>query len=197
MYVFNHPTALDPETASFVETRPESWVASILSQIDVDIHPGEDDSKEFTKGISSLAFESLEREDYATLRAAGVCGFEKDDGFALVSAIATDGTEIAQRRSSDFIILAYANFLKKFAKKKNVATRRAMIKSAADAFCGGLQRAERVVLDFENDNEKLNTPAARQAGIERLFTRVQLIPHMLFLVLETEIGTSVTIKEVA
>ena len=45
------------------------------------------------------------------------------------------------------------------------------------------------------DIDTLNTPTQRAQGIEKILMRVRLIGHILELVLETEIGTSVVITE--
>lgn len=209
VYCFNHAYTLDPETGQEVITAPKGWMASILSQIDVDIHPGEEDTKRFTAGISRLYKDDYARGDYISLREAGISAFEKDDGYAFMSGVVTDltsnKTEITRRRMADFIQLSLAKTLKFAVKKKNTESRRIAIAGMITAFLKDLQKAERVVATDDDvsgkgflvDTEKLNTAAQRAAGIEKILLRVRLISHMLHLVLETEIGTSVTISEVA
>jgi hypothetical protein len=60
-----------------------------------------------------------------------------------------------------------------------------------------LKRAERIVEAFSVDTEKLNTTAQRALGVEKILLRVKLLGHMLHLVLETEIGTAVSITELS
>lgn len=204
-YLHNHAYTLDPEASAEVLTRPESWAASVLSQTDVDIHPGEEDCKVYTAGIRRLYNESLTREDYIGLKDAGVSSFERDEGVALVSAVTTSITpgkeQVTRRRMADYIQLGLAGFLKYSVKKKNLASRRMANKAAVSAWLRDLASSERVVdssatgvPQFEVDTEKLNTDAQRAAGVEKLLVRVKLIGHMLYLVLETEIGTGVTIE---
>lgn len=197
VYCFNHPYTLDPTTAGEIITRPESWLASILSQVDIDIHPGEEDTKQFTAGITRLYHEEYLRGDYKSLKAAGICALEDNDGFAFVSGVTTSltsgKTEITRRRMADFLQLSVANALKSSVKKKNTDKRRRQNAGMVIDYLQGLQDEERVVESYEVDTEKLNTPAGRAAGIERLLMRVRLISHMLELVLETEIGTNVVI----
>jgi hypothetical protein len=201
VYCHNHPYTLDPETATEMLTRPESWMASVLSQIDVDIHPGEEDTKQFTAGITRLYWPALSREDYITLRNAGACSLEQDDGFAFVSGVTTclvPGKEqITRRRMADYLQISVANFLKHLVKKKNTDTRKTAAAGIIDSFLGNLQENERVVKRFSVDPDILNNPVDEGNGIVRLFMRVRLISHMLELVLETEIGTQVQIKEAA
>jgi hypothetical protein len=205
IYAFNHTYTIDPETASEQLARPEAWMASILSQIDVDIHPGEEDTKQYTAGIRRLYNESYAREDYISMREAGICGLEKDDGFAFVSGVTTSltsgRTEITRRRMADYILLSVAAFLKYSVKKKNTPARRLANKSMVSAFLRELGKAGRVVdvdddgkPQFLVDTEALNTTASRAAGLEKLLVRVKLVSHMLHLVLEAELGTNTVIE---
>lgn len=201
VYCYNHPYSLDPETATEMLTRPESWLASILSQTDVDIHPGEEDTKAFTAGITRLYQPALAREDYISLRQAGIAALEQDEGFAFVSGITTcliPGKEqITRRRMADFLQISVAKYLKHLVKKKNTDTRKTSAAGIIDSFLGGLQENERVVKRFFVDPDVLNNPTDEGNGLVRIFMRVRLISHMLELVLETEIGTQVQIKEAA
>lgn len=199
VYCFNHAYTLDGDTASEVITHPTAWVASILSQTDVDIHPGEEDTKQFTAGITRLYNESYARADYIALRQAGIAAFERDNGVALVSGVTTSlvpgKEEITRRRMTDYLQISLAGALKSSVKKKNTQARRLANAGMCNAFLSDLKQAERIVEQFSVDTEKLNTPTQRAQGIEKILVRVRLIGHMLELVLETEIGTSVTIVE--
>jgi hypothetical protein len=197
VYTYNHAYTVDPQTATEVLTSPNAWMASILSQIDVDIHPGEEDTKAFTAGITRLYDTTLARGDYIALHDAGICAFESDDGFAFVSGVLTDltpgKTEITRRRSTDYLQLSVASTLKHSVKKKNTESRRIANTSMINSFLRGLQKAERIVENFVVDGNVLNNDTDRAQGIERILMRVKLLGHMLHLVLETEIGTGVTI----
>jgi hypothetical protein len=201
VYCYNHVYTIDHETATEMLTSPVSWMASILSQIDIDIHPGEEDTKKFTAGITRLYQPGLVREDYISLKNAGICALEEDDGFAFVSGVTTSlvsGKEqITRRRMADYIQQSLAKSLKFVVKKKNVQSRKEAIASMSDDFLGDLKKGERVVANFAVDMNALNTSAQQAAGIVKALVRVQLISHILELVLETEIGTSVQIKEAA
>jgi hypothetical protein len=197
VYCFNHPYTQDPTTAGEIISRPESWLASILSQIDIDIHPGEEDTKQYTAGITRLYHEEYLRNDYKALKAAGICALEDNEGFAFVSGVTTSltngKTQITRRRMADFLQLSVADALKHSVKKKNTDKRRKQNAGMIIDYLQGLQDEERVVNAYQVDTEKLNTPSGRAAGIERILMRVDLISHMLELVLETEIGTNVVI----
>lgn len=199
VYCFNHAYTQDPDTATEVLTQPTSWLAGILSQVDIDIHPGEEDTKPLNAGITRLYNEAMDRDQYKALKAAGICAFEKDGGFAFVSGVTTSlvsgKEEITRRRMTDYLQISGARALKNQVKKKNTLTRRKAIHGLLDGFLGDLQSAERVVEDYELDGEILNNDRDRGRGIERMLQRVRLIGHILELVLETEIGTQVVIKE--
>lgn len=199
VYCFNHAYTLDNDTGTEMLTMPTSWMASILSQTDIDIHPGEEDTKKFTAGITRLYYTGLQRSDYITLRSAGVCALENDEGFAFVSGVTTSlvpGKEqITRRRMTDFLQLSIAKSLKHSVKKKNTTIRKQVNAGMVQQFLDDLQRAERVVLRSVVDPDVLNTAAQEALGIVKLLVRVRLIGHILELVLETEIGTAVNIVE--
>lgn len=198
IYAYNHAYTVDPVTGTEILTRPESWMACILSNTDVDIHPGEQDTKRFLAGISRIYNNSLQRADYIALRTAGISAMETDLGDPVfVSGVVTDltpgKTEITRRRMADFLQLSVAFSLRFHVKKKNTEARRTAIAGTLKGFLSGLKRAGRVVEDFDIDMDILNTPADTAAGIQRILMRVRLVPHMLSIVLTTEIGTGVTV----
>lgn len=201
IYCYGHGYTLDPETASEILVRPESWLASIFSQTDVDQHVGDEDTKVFTAGLIRLYNPSFVRGDYISFKDAGICALEPTTtGHCFVSGITTSLTpgkeQIARRRCTDYLQLSIARSLAYFVKKKNTLSRRKTMYGIVSAFLDGLKRAERVVAAFEVlDN--LNTSISRSQGIERMFIRVQIIPFMLHLVLETEIGEAVSVREAA
>lgn len=198
VYAFNHAKTLDPETATKVWTEPHMWMASILSQLDVDENPGVEAAKKFTAGITELYFPSLERSDYVAMREAGIAAIEEDaGGFVFVSGITTDLVEIADRRGIDFLNISVADRTRHEAKKKSTErNRRALIAPIIDFFTQ-LVKDERVLEAFLVDGEALNTPTTRGQNIERVLLRGRLISHMNFIVAETEYGTSVEIASAA
>lgn len=203
VYCYNHCYTTDPETATEILVRPESWMASILANTDVDIHPGEEDTKRYLAGITRLYYPSLVRADYENLRAAGISAMEIDLGSPVfVSGMTTSlepgKTQITRRRMADFLQLSAAYALRFHVKKKNTVERRRAIAGTLRGWLSNLARAGRVVDRnddgsgaFEIDGEILNNPTDRANGIERILMRVRLVGHMLHVVLQTEIGTGV------
>ncbi len=201
IWCFNSAKMLDPSTGLKIDAAPHHWMAAILAQTDVDVHPGCDDTKKLNAGITQLRNESLSRPDIIALREAGICALERDDdGFAFHSGVCTDNTatnssEITTRRQRDFLQLSAATRLKSYVKVQSTVTRRRAMTSELDAFCGELQDAERIVEEFEVlDNVTTDAQAAQ--GLRKILWRVRLIGHLLFIVLETEIDTGVTISKV-
>lgn len=203
VYCENSTTTFDFDVAAEIEVPPHSWMASILTQTDVDINPGEEASKQFTAGITGLRFENRSREDYVSLKEAGVASLERDEdgGFLFVSGIVNDltpgKTQITRRRSADFLQLSVSARLKFFVKKKNTAANRVQMGAEVVAFLNSLKDEGRIVEDFQVEQASVNTEAERAKGRERILMRVKLIGHILALILETEIGQTVILRDAA
>lgn len=202
VWMYNAPKSLDPDTAVKIDTAPHVWLASILSQNDVDIHPGSFDASRQLAGIAELNNQSLTRADLISLKNAGISTIEKLEGrFQIRSGVTTSlesgKEEITRRRMADFLQLSAADRLKTFVKAKSTIEKRAQIAGELTAFSRSLQDQSRIIESFEIQQAEVNTPAQRAQGIEKILWRVRLINHILFLVLETEIGTGVTVTEAA
>lgn len=198
-WCFNSPYTVDPKTSQEMQTAPHVWLASILSQIDIDVHAGSYETVAYLAGISRVTNSSLSRADLITLQNAGICALERTtDGFQFRSVVTTslvDGkTEGARRRAADFLQLSAADRLRSYVKKKNTPTVRALMAAELTAFSESLMARERVVEDYEIDQESVNTANQRAQGEEHLLWRVRIIGHMLALVLETEIATGTVIE---
>lgn len=202
VWCYNAPNTQDPTTATNVQTAPHVWMASILSQTDVDVHPGDHDNDKLTAGIASVAFDSLSRDDLIALRNAGISTIERLPGsFTFRSGVTTNLTpgltEITRRRSADFLQVSMASRLKFHVKKKNTVERRLIIRGEIEGFLGPMKDQNRIVEDFEVNQDSVNTAAQRAQGIEHALIKVRLIGHILYLVLDTEIGEGVTVTSSA
>lgn len=203
VWCFNSPYTIDPKTSQEVQTAPHVWMASILSQIDVDIHPGAAACRAFLAGCTRVTNTALVRGDLILLRNAGVCTLERNKrGFQFRSAVTTSltagKTELTRRRMCDFLQLSSSDRLVEYVKAKNSPKNRASMAGELAAFSdelrGPVAGNGRVVEEYEIDQESVNTPAQRARGEEHILWRVKLIGHILSLVLETDIGTGVTIE---
>jgi len=203
VYCYNSPYVLDTQTAQQIQVPPHAQLASIFSQTRHNKHVGSVATKKFTAGIMKLTFESLTRQDYKDLRAAGICALERSastsGGFVFVSGVTTNLTpgltEIARRRSADFLQLSAASRLEEFVKEDNTDDTRAAMGGELVAFCDSLRRANDTVEEFSIDQVTPNTALSRAQGLEFIEWRVKLIGHILGLVLRTQIGTGTTIAE--
>lgn len=199
VYCYNSPYTLDPETATLIQVPPHAWLAAFLSQVDVDVDPLDSANKKLLAGISKLTSEALVRADYKSLRAAGICALEKDDGFTFVSGVTTDltsgKTRITRRRSTDELQLAGGKRLKDFVAKKATDENKAQILGESVAYLDGLKKAQRIVKDFAVSFEQ--TPVQEATGLAFVVWRVRLIGHLLDIVLKTQIGTTVEIPAAA
>lgn len=199
VWCYNSAKTRDPIAGVKIDQAPHVWMASVLSQNDVDIHPGAPQTGAQTAGISELNDEGITRGDLILLREAGISTLEKGHGlFLFRSGVTTDltsgKTEITRRRSADFLQLSAADRLRFFVKGKNTLEARAQMAGELVAFSAGLRDQNRIIEEFAVEQESVNTAAQRAQGIEKLLWRVKLLGHILFLVLETEIGTGVVVE---
>ena len=199
-WCYNSAYTRDPDTGLEVQRPPTEWMATILAQTDVDIHPGSREASQFLGGIRRVANESIPRGDLVDQRDHGISTLEQLSGrFAFRSAVTADlttgKTEITRRRMTDFLQLSAAETLVDVVKAKNTRERRLQIAGLLIGFSNGLRDAGRVIDEFSVVQAGINTDADRARGVEKVLWRVKLIGHILHLVLETEIGTTVTITE--
>lgn len=202
VWCYNAPYTADPELGVAILTTPNVWMASILSQIDVDINPGAAECIPLLSGISRVTQNGLTRGDLINLKNAGVATIERtEDGFQFKSAVTTSltsgKTQITRRRSTDFLQLSAARRLRAYVKAKNTPLVRAQMLGELLALSKSLKNAGRIIESFEIIGEAVNSNTDRSQGLERILWRVKLIGHILYLVLETEIGETVEITEQA
>jgi len=207
VWCYNSPYTIDPTTGTQIQVSPAPWMAAILSQTDVDTHPGSADNVTHTAGIRKLTNTSLSRANLITLRDAGICAFEKlPEGFVFRSGVTTNLTsgltEITRRRMTDYIQLSLANRLRYYVKRKNTTANRAAVRADIENFLTSLAIRDRIVDTlsdgspaFAIDQDGVNNANTRAQGIENVFLQVKLINHILSLALLTEIGTTVSITE--
>jgi hypothetical protein len=198
-WCFNAGKVIDPITATKVESGAHVFMASILSQTFVDVHAGAYETRPFLAGITQLRKESITRGDLISLRNAGISTLEKlTGGFQFRDAVTTSLTpaltELARRRMVDYLQLSTVAYLQPFVKSKSTQSNRDGMTAGIDAFLNGLKNDESIVEDYDPITI-ITTAAERAAGIEKLLMRVKLISHMLYVVLITEIGTTVVITE--
>lgn len=199
VWAYNSPYTIDPQTSQEVQTAPHVWLASILSQVDVDIHAGSFQTVALLAGITRTTNTSLSIGDLRALKAAGISTLERvTDGFQFRSVVVTLltplKTELARRRMADFLQLGAGVRLRTYVKGKNTPEERALMGGELTAFSVGLKAIPRVVESFSVDQVSVNTPSQRAQGEEHVLWTVKLISHMLALVFETNISTGAIIQ---
>jgi hypothetical protein len=192
VYCWNSPKIADPETEVLTEVPPHHFMASIFAQSDVDWHVSSKRTFKQTVAIKSLHFAPT-RGDLILLKNAGICALEqRKAGYAFRSGVTTSITpgltEIARRRQADFLQLSVAERLADFVAEADTTANSNAIVGEIDAFSATYRDQERIVKDYSIIGQATNAQ-----GVKVLRWRVALIRHMLHLVLETEIGTGVTI----
>jgi hypothetical protein len=200
IWCHNETFTIDPVVDTEIAQGAHAWMAAILSQTDVDVHPGSYETRAFLAGITRVNNVALSRGDLILLKNAGISALEKvKGGFQFRSGVTTSLTagltEITRRRMADFLQLSAADRLKTYVKGKNTETIRAQMAAELTAFSNQLKRAERVIEDFEIDQVSVNSDDLRAQGEEHILWRVKLIGHMLYLVFETEIATGTVIQK--
>lgn len=208
VYVFNHVTDVDPVTGGQVTSEPHGYLASVLSQIEPDVHPGVAETADLTRGVVKLANE-LGDPDRDSLDAAGITFFNRDldqngnevwlFGNGLTTDLTTNNRQIDGQRMKYFLISGLATRMRGDEKKPNTPTIRAARKAAFEAFLTELALAGRFVNTDDNkvpqfevkNDAQVNAPSDVQAGIQRDLVRVQLIPKNLYLQLQVQIGVNV------
>lgn len=199
VWAYNSIYTIDPENSQEIQTAPHVWLASILSQTDIDIHAGAAATTEFLAGATRVTNTALSRGDLKLLKAAGISTVEKQRrGFQFHSVLTTSLTpgltELTRRRMADFLQLSASERLADYVKGKNTAEIRASMAGEITGFSQGLKDKQRVVEDYEIDQESVNNATQRGRGEEHLLWRVRLISHMLSLVFETDISTGTVIE---
>jgi hypothetical protein len=207
VWCYNSPFTIDPTTSQEMQTAPHVWLASIMSQVDVDIHAGSFQTVALLAGIERVTNTTLSVPDLRALKAAGISTLERtSDGFQFRSVVTTNlssgRTELARRRMADFLQLSAATRLRTYVKGKNTPEIRALMGAELTAFSLGLQLASRVIdrspdggNGFSVDQVSVNTPGQRAQGEEHILWRVKLIGHMLAVVLDTDIATGTVIQQ--
>jgi len=196
-WCYNTLKVVDPDTGFKIDVAPHTLMASILSQVAIDVHPGASEALPMAAGIAGVFNTSLSRGDLKQALKDGICCVENTKkGFRFRSAVMTDGSEIVDRRELDFILGSEADFLDEFVKTKNIEERRAQMAGGLTTFLSGLRDAHRIVEEFAV-RTNVTTDNQRGKGIEIIEQQIRLVGHIRFLVLRTIAGTGVTVEATA
>lgn len=184
----------------------DMWMASTMSQLNPEENPGQ------LTGFMSLVnglevgnadVQNMDIDDYVAFKAAGICALRMSDGVAIAQSGVTSVDPLLQpalvainrRRMADFIQDSLAQALKPYVKKKATKARRAEIYGICKAFLQQLigtdQQNNQRIDSFAIDAKSGNSPSSLGAGIFRMIIPVRLLPDLLDIVLQTNIGENV------
>lgn len=211
--VYNHTYYIDPITTVKTLGEPHTQLAAVLSQTEPDVHPGVSDTATLNQGVVDLQFQLRDdQRDNLDLQGSTFINFDQDTdnnnvilfGNGRTASLTKNDSQIDGERSKAFLISGLANRMRGDEKRPNTTLARARRKGAFEGWLIELAKAERfvdrdekLVPQFEvKNNDEVNTATDRKNGIQRDLVRVALIPKNLYLQLQIEAGTSVTISEV-
>lgn len=187
----------------------DGWMASVLSNINPELNPGQSGEPITTllstilalqRGLSSLAL-----GDYINMRSRGIAGLRIDDtsgpGFqsGITTSLVSGQKNIARRRMADFIQDSVSRALVPLSKKPLTTGNQDAATGEVDAFLNQLlsptNPAQQRIVAYSVDDKSGNTDATLAQGIFVIIGRVRTLASMDFIVFQTEIGEGVVITK--
>jgi hypothetical protein len=184
----------------------QTWISSVMSQLAPEENPGQlTGFMSLVNGleVGNLDVQNMSILDYEAFKAAGIAAAYMDAGVCVVQSGVTSVdplvfsalVAINRRRMADFIQDSLTVAMKPFVKKKATKLRRAEIYGQIQAFLnqlvGNANQGNQRIDSFRIDAKSGNTPDSLAAGIFRVIIKVRLLPDLLDIVLQTEIGENV------
>lgn len=207
VWCYNASSTVDRD-GNFVETGPHLDMAVILNNKDVAIHPGAEECIPLLSGVKKLYNEGLKRADFILLREAGICALEHvESGFQFHSAVSSSSTgaigdftavELADVRRAQWLVESQTNAIRHDVKAVATESKLRAIKAKLVAFAKADSEAEHVVAQADPElgpawrYEFVQTAAEKGRNIFKLMAKIRILPYLLTIVMETEIGTGVT-----
>lgn len=188
---------------------PASWYASVISQTAPNVDPAFIDNAQYLGGITALK-RQMTRADYINLMAAGISAFEimADVGAKIKSGVVTQIVNsskimISRRRMADFLTDSVGRYLRNYQNAVNSKQNRQLVKGAILTFIKSLEDSKILPTDADVstgvaklvDVESLNTDSSIAAGFFKILWKQRIFSSMRFIVLQAEIGESVTVTE--
>lgn len=191
-----------------VNVGSDSLLASVMSQLNPEENPGQDTPfATVVNGIETNPnVQGFQIGDYIAFKAAGICALRIDNGVAAFQSGVTSVdpgiypqlATIARRRMADFIQDSLAQRAKSYSKKLNTFARRQAFANEVTQFLESLLSRNNPSFQRIGGytvNTKVNTVDSLGIGIFRLHIDVQTLSSMDSIVLETVIGTQVTVTQ--
>lgn len=189
----------------------DGFLVSICSQLPPEEDPGQQTA--YTTAVIGLESSSNAKgftiDDYKAFKAAGICAPRMDDGVAIAQSGITSVdplvhpnlTDINRRRMADYIEDSLALRAKSYGKKTQTFARRIAIANEQVGFLEGLlsrnnPQSQRIE-SYSVDRKSGNTPDLQGQGLFRLLIKVRTLSSFKSIVLQSTIGPTVTVDEVA
>jgi hypothetical protein len=192
-----------------VNVGADGFLASIMSQLNPEDDPGQ--LTTYTTGINSLdtapTSQGYTIDTYIAFKAAGICAPRMDDGTAIYQSGVTTVDplvypqliDINRRRMADYIEDSLALQAKSYGKKLMTFARRQALANEQVAFLENLvsptNPSSQRIDSYSVDRKSGNTADTLALGMYRLIINVRTLQSFKSIVLQSTIGSTVTINE--
>lgn len=195
-----------------IDVGADTWVASVMSNLPPEENPGQD--TDYMLPVIGLEagntdVQNMVLTDYRSFKAAGIAAIRMEGGKAIIQsgvtsvdpAVSPNLKNINRQRMADYITDTLSLRLNAFVKKLARRATRAEIMGEINAFMttlsGESDPANQRIEGFLLDGISGNTPETLAAGIFRIILRVKTIASMDAIVLDSSVGESVVVTQLA
>jgi hypothetical protein len=193
-----------------INTGADGFLMSVLSRLASEENPGQLTTfLDAVRGLESgTEYSGWVIDDYKSFKRYGIVAARMDDGVAIFQSGVTsvnptttpDRVRIARRRMADEIQDSLARIAKPYGKKTNRRERRNMLASAFTTYMTGLvspdDPTKQRIEGFSIDVKTPNTPNVIASGAYYLVVRARTLSTLDAIVIQSEIGDTVTFSEV-
>ena len=196
-YAVNATKIVDPITGGKIWQGPHVWAAALASATDYNDHLGQPENERLTAAIKELQFETFDDAgtELKALRDAGASSLERRDtgavGFhsAVTTSLANGKTELARRRSADFLIQSAALGLKQYLRKHLTDKNIRDLNAAMVGFSNDLKENRATIVKGYTVDTTMNTPATLAKNQYTVLWVVGLVGHFLEIYLAVDART--------
>lgn len=216
-YAYPYVYASIPELGGLTVVNPASFLAATVAALPPHIDPAGVNGEPYLYGVRGLVDRTLATADYENFNAAGICALNFAGGrvgrwrwrSGVTSDLDAARTMIFRRRMADFLHDSIGEGLTAFQNRPLTRENKVSAKGVIESFLRGQQligvlpRQEDIartedgmpLVPFLVDIDSLNTAETEALGQFVIALFVRIFPSMRFIVLRTQIGTTVEIRE--
>lgn len=196
-----------------IDTGWDTWMASVLSQINPEESPAQYHGLLDGRGISEVMqikststddLRDLAVSDYKDFKAAGVCApdFHETHGWTCYSGVTTDLTsgreQIYRRRMADYVAFSYAAAMERYKSTLPKPARETEIRTISENFFDGLKSENTPefsrIEDYSIDIESGNTAETEAKHVKVIKIKCKLYASSDTFVIIGEIGENVVVQ---